>query len=270
MTEKKSAKTDRKVALLFLGAAAAILLVVLFVRASLPRRESFIDPATGLPQFQRLLPADEQTADDSFVALPDAVRPAYVVGYSSGSQSGVALITWDEARGIYWSVANRTFATGVSGAAAKPPSLSVINVGQGASSAVQVRAAMGPETSGSFFVARQENDLQFVNMRDASGKVRPALFVSGTVPNESVGGDKAGQNGAAYAATSDFRLEDVNNDGNAEAVVRSRSFKGGWSTSVDVYVWRDGLFDYDKELSRIMTTGATLFPEPGKRPQAGS
>jgi len=258
---KRTAKTPLtkpQLLLLLLSLSFSLFLITLFVRTSLPRHESFVGPMTGLPLFERLLPAGTLTSEASISLLPDVERPAYAVGYSLGSQSGVALVVWDQARRRYAVVSNRLFASGVSGSSAQPPKLTVESLGREKPWIIIVRSPISDSSEGLFFALRQGNDLKFVTMTDSSGAERPAFFVTGQL------------SGAAGSGTAAFELQDINNDGLSEAVITSRSLNvgdsgSGWSTSVDVYRWRDGGFAYDRELSRILTSASDMFPEPAKR-----
>jgi len=255
----KTSLTTSRAMLLVLCLSFSLFLIVLFVRTSLPPRESLVGPMTGLPMFERLLTAGSQTAEDSIALLPDVGRPAYAVGYSLGSQSGVALVVWDQARQRYVTVANELIAKDVSGVAAQPPKLSVESLGKEKPWIIIVRAAISEKFEGVFFALRQGNDIVFpVMMIDSSGQERPAYFEIGQLPPDKGSG------------TSGFQFQDINGDGVAEAVVTARSFAGGssgtsLSTSVDVYVWRNGGFIYDGELSRVLTKASGMFPEPPKQ-----
>ncbi len=257
---KKTAKirlSGTQTLLLLLSLSFSIFLVVLFVRVSLPPHETFIGPMTGLPMFERLLPAGTLIAEDSVSLLPDARRPAYAVGYSLGSQSGVALVVWDDARQRYVTVANRLFTGGDGrGATARPPKLNVESLGKDQPWIIVIRSPLGDSSDGVFFALRAGNDLEFVTLRDSEGRERPAFFMTGQL------------SGNAGAAT--MELQDINGDGLAEVMLRTTYFEtgdlgAGRVMSVDVYGWHDGGFAYDSELSRVLTATSGMFPEPPKR-----
>ncbi len=251
----KPALSGTKTLLLLLSLSFSIFLVALFVRVSLPKHESFVGPMTGLPMFERLLPAGTLIAEDSISLLPDIQRPAYAVGYSLGSQSGVALVVWDQIRERYVTTANRLFASGVSGTAAQPPKLTVESLGKGQPWIIVIRSPLSDESTGTFFALRVGNDLKFVTMMDSQGKERPAFFLTGLLP---------GDGGSAT-----MELQDINSDGLSEVLLKTAYFEdgdlgSGRAMSVEVYGWRDGGFVYNSELSRILTNASGLFPEPAK------
>lgn len=246
---------------LLLSLSFSIFLLVLFVKFNLPVHDTFVSPVTGLPVFERLLPAGTLIDENSVALLPDSERPAYAVGYSLGSQSGVALVIWDSARQRYVTATNRLFANGVSGSAAKPPALAIESLGKDQPWIIVVRSAVGERADGVFFAVREANDLSFVSMQDSQGQTRPAFFLSGPLPANG---------GSGVAGMAAFELQDINGDGLSEAMATTRSFQAddsgaGLATSVDIYLWRDAGFVYDSELSRILTKASGIFPEPPQR-----
>jgi len=256
--------TGKKLAAILLSLALSFFLIALFIFASLPKHETFVDQATGRPRFDQIMPAGTLIGDGSVVEMPDAERSAYAVGYSLGSQSGVALVTWDADNGRYTTAANRLFAPRVSGSAAKPPRLSLEPLGDTLPTLIVVRAAVGERTEGTFFVRRDGPDLIFVEMTDSFGRTKPAFFLVGDIPSQDDGGPGLVTLGSSY-----LDLQDVNGDGGVEAMFSSRSIEmsesgGGWGTSVDVYSWSDGKFVYNKELSYILTKNSSIFPEPSR------
>jgi len=243
--------TRSKLLWLLLSLSFSLFLIVMFVRASLPRHETFVDPMTGLPVFERLLPAGAVFAEESASLLPDTERPAFVVGYSFGSQSGLALVLWDSVHRQYSTISNRLFADSVSGSAAKPPRVTVEPMGKDQPWIIIVRAAVGERTEGVFFALRKGYDLDFVSMKNSQDRV----VATGVDPSSG-------------ART--LELHDIDRDGVLEALLTTRSFKAdgpgaGWGTSVDVYLWQDDMFVYDIELSRILTRTSSMFPEPSRR-----
>jgi hypothetical protein len=256
--------TGKKLAVILLGLGISIFLFSLLVFSGLPKRETFVDKASGLPIFDRILPVGTLIAKESVVVVPDTGRPAYAVGYSLGSQSGVALVIWDAVDERYVQAADRPLPAGISGSVTKPPRLSLEPLGGKLPTLIVVRVAAGEKSEGVFFMQRDRSDLIFTQMTDSFGRTKPAYFIDGDIISRD---DRV--EGLVTLGSAFFDMQDVDGDGGEEAILYSRSIDmsegGGWGTSVDAYSWSDGKFIYDKELSYILTKNSGIFPEPPGR-----
>lgn len=245
---------DRLTLIIFAGLAAAVVIGSSLLSGSAPRGASLFEKGEG-PDLRRLLPAGAATAAESVVELPDATRPAYAVGYTLGRNVDIALIVWDSAVSRYVLAADRNFGTVKEGITPQIPSLSLRSLGAGASPAIMVRSQAADASTGVFFMARNGSALDYVQMRDGLGEIGPAFFVDGKLPSEDNGT-------TVWQDESALVFEDIDMDGKDEAIETVRTYGAKKAVSVSVYVWRDGLLDFDKDLSKAMTTDAEIFVTP--------
>ena len=245
---KRKRKKEHRLLFLFLGLGLSLVLLSVIVRLDLYAPMS-IGGSDG-PDYDRLLPGATVHAG-SAVELVDQVRPAHVVAFSRDGVGGLALVAWDAARQRYENKSELLIG-GLDPRLVGLPLLTKAALGPGAAEAIRLQTDVaGSGVEAVAFVVRRADTLQPIKLQDSRQRLRPAVFV----------------NGQYEAANYEFRLQDVDGDDVPEAVVESRSFGGagggvGYTTSVDVYVWRNQLLVYDKELSWAMTTSATLFPSP--------
>lgn len=254
--------TGGKIVAALVSLGLSVFLIAFFIFGGLSHRPTFADPVSGKPLFDKLLPAGALLGDGSVVELADAGRPAFMAGYSLGSQSGLALVVWDAAASRFGVAANRLFTKNVSGSAAQPPTLSLEPLGEEAPTIVAVHAAIGNNSEGASFVRWDGQRLNFVEMTDGGGQTKSAFFAVGDFPVQNEASP-----GLVTLNSASLLVQDVDQDGVKEAAYFSRSFEvsesgGGWSTSVDVYSWQDGRFVFNKELSYLLTRSRGMFPEP--------
>lgn len=242
---------ERAVLFVFLGVVLTILLASLVLTLEPSRRIAVFDEPSD---WQSAVPEGWLVRPEAVAGLDDADVVSYVIGYASGKEAGVALVVWDRSRARYVVSDQRALAD-IDPRLSFVTSVRATAPGAGASPAAEVTATISDGTKADFFVVRSGNGLRVVQMVDGGGNLGPAVFVHGLLPD--------GQ------AT--FELRDVNGDGAVEAVTRGvfqdlNGQAGGRWSSVDVYVWRNGRFEYDKELSWALTTEAVMFPEPSGAP----
>ncbi len=249
---KKKDKPRRSLFFLFLGLALSLVLVALVIEGGFIGRQSFLEN-TAPSDYKSALPAGWLTSDGSVVALPDLPQPTYIVGYSDGQAAAAALVAWQARDQRYAVISELRFVDQLSAADGYKdvPQLNGKAFGAPGQAVEVTLSAADDRPSLILFIARQGNGLKLVNLRDGGGDVVPAAFLSG---DYNYGSDN-------------FEIFDADTDGQPEAVWSERNFTpsaggGGWSTSVSAYQWRNGMFEYDKELSWALTTDASMFPEP--------
>ncbi|MBN1585480.1 hypothetical protein JW899_03885 [Candidatus Uhrbacteria bacterium] len=239
---------ERRVPIFFVGLAGTLVILAAVWQGLADRRTGFGELTVGDRRLEGLLPVGAETVPDGFLPL-DALPQATAVGYSANGKTRVALVVPDA--GGRLAVADDLDVSGTEPMVSGIPQLFFQIFGPGASPAIGVRSGAAFDAAATAFVLLDGRRLVMAERIDGSGRRHPAVFYTGNV----------------LEGYENFSLRDLTDDGLPEAIVEGRYVAygdgtPGFSSSTDVYVWRNGAFAYDSELSRVMTLGNGLFPEP--------
>lgn len=230
-----------------IGLAATVLIFAFVLQRTLPRRDTVAERLPP-PDFAGLLPPGAEAGAGGALELSDLPQSSYVVGYKAADGTiSVALITWERRSNKYRVSSTLPLATG-DARLESVPTLDAVALGRGAPVAVLAKGSAGAYTDGVFVLVRQGDALSYVAKRDASGNAGVAFFLSG----------------ASVRHGEEIDFGDVDGDGKKEAVATASDTDehGVRRRTVSVYVLRDNFFNYDQELSRILTLSRSVFPEP--------
>jgi hypothetical protein len=203
-------RQDRLAFLAFLALAVLVVFLSFFL-TRLPGRISFTGDGADRPDFSKLLPNGALSSVDSVVTLPAEPQPSYAVGYAIGRGSGVALFVWDKATSRYVHADDVGLASVQEGQLSMAPTLTLANLGEGATPAILARVSASDEAAAVFVLLRSGERLLNMPMRDGLDEVRPAFFIDGDL------------RASGSSATADSRLEmrDANGDDWIDLVLTS-------------------------------------------------
>lgn len=231
------------------GLAATALLVALLLQRTVERPASIAERAPP-PDFAGLLPAGSEISAGGALEIPDVPQPAFVVGYLRGGIAEVGLIAWDRRERRYALVSTvRLEAEGIRMIGV--PMLSFEPIGNGSPALIVARGSAGAYMDGVFILVREPASLAIAPLVRSDGVLALAAFQAGSSVRRSAALD----------------IHDIDNDGDQELVATTAETgeDGRKDQTVEVYVWADGRYVYDRDLSWAMATSKSVFPEPPAR-----
>lgn len=200
------------------------------------------------PDISALLPSG--AVKRAMVELPDAPQTARAVVYVMNGVESLALVSWSLEQNKF------LISSGVAYNGEQKPlitkTLTAESFGLGAPVAVLARGPVDATTELVAVFARKGDALSQVMLTGVDGIPVPAQFIVGK----------------SASLSSDVSFQDVDGDGDKDAVVISADIRDGASINEKriVYSWNDGGFVYEPELSKVMSMRSALFPEPEGEP----
>lgn len=243
----RTRRTSRASALFFLlsGAVLTVLLAAVVLQRYVADRQPAAFPIT--PDFSALLPKGNLIFTMNQVFEEPA--PAYIVGFGvpGAGAAEISLVYWDKQRYRYAASAPVPLVA-LQGKMNRVSRMRVVPLGGGAPTVIVVNGSTGDGAAEHVMLAeRRGSSLLLLSVRDGA-TASPAFFLQG-------------QSARSLDA---FSIEDVSGDGRGDLIASSVASDAGSSGSATyrVYEYRNGVFEYDQELSWALQTSRRVFPSP--------
>jgi hypothetical protein len=233
---------------MLLGTAVLAMLLLGIAASYRPAARAVFSEAVE-PNLAALLP--EGAAVTAQAEVPERPQNGLVVAYARSGTASLGLVAWDKDDGRF--TLSSTVAMDSESAPETIGTVTVGSLGTGAPLAAFAHGD-GAANGGIVFVyAIAKGTLSPVPMIGADGSTGDAMF-----PDRSIAG----------VATTSF--DDLDGDGDKDALVTERGEEaGGSGERFTAYVWRDGAFRHDAELTRVVSLSDSLFPEAPNPQDAG-
>jgi len=228
---------------LILGAAATLGLLA-FVLRQLPARDAVMERIA--PDYGAVLPAGAEVAGNA-VELPALPQSTYVTAYRLDGKTLLAMISWNRNEHRFALASSVDLAEAGAPAVMGTVQLSADTLGKDAPFAVLATGTVGASAEVTFIAVREGNGLRMARVTGRDGAIGAAFFLSG----------------ASATRGEEFALGDVDGDGDKDAVQEMTvvDAEGVPHAEASAYLWQDGMFRYDAELSRTLTLRENVFPE---------
>jgi hypothetical protein len=247
LTEEWKHKVNNRASIFFFFGLAASLVVIAFAwQSTAVGRLGFGEPVDNT-RLLKALPANATVAADGYLEL--ATPNSWVVGWAVDGRAYAGLVTGGTLGRL--ELVSQLDLTAYDPDITGQPGLDQRIIGANASPAYIIRAGAGEGTLATLLATVQTGRLVPMVRVDGGGRNVLALFYDGFVSD--------GQE--------QFSLEDVDDDGTLDAVMRGQYFvmgdgSPGRNESASVFLWDGTAWQFDHELSWALTVRNGLFPEP--------